>query len=82
MEGAEATLDDAPRAVERFRLLATLYPDDYRGRYNAAFFAHFDLLRSADAREAMVGTDVPQNPQRPSAVYLSAAAELASGDAP
>lgn len=81
MEGAEATLDDAPRAVERFRLLSSLYPDDYRGRYNAAYFAHFDLLRSAEAREAMSGTDVPQNPQRPSAVYMAAAAELGAGDA-
>ncbi|PRH81759.1 putative peptide modification system cyclase [Arenimonas caeni] len=82
MEGAEATLDDAPRAVERLRLLASLYPDDYRGRYNAAFFAHFDLLRSEQVAEVMAGTDVPQNPQRPSAVYMIAAAELAKGDAP
>ena len=82
MEAAEATLDDAPRAVDRFRLLAQLYPDDYRARYNAAYFAHFDLFDSAQAREVMVGTDVPQNAQRPSAVYMGATAELALGDAP
>lgn len=82
MEGAEATLDDAPRAVDRFRLLAQLYPDDYRARYNAAYFAHFDLFDSAQARDAMAGTDVPQNAQRPAAVYMAATAELALGDAP
>lgn len=80
MEGAEATLDDAPRAVERFRLLASLYPDDYRARYNEAYFAHFDLLRGEEARRAMKGADVPQNAQRPSAVYLMASIELAMGE--
>ncbi|WP_374603405.1 putative peptide modification system cyclase [Arenimonas sp.] len=80
MEGAEATLDDAPRAVERLRLLASLYPDDYRARYNEAYFAHFDLLRYEEARRAMKGADVPQNAQRPSAVYLMASIELASGE--
>ena len=80
MEGAEATLDDAPRAVERFRLLASLYPDDYRARYNEAYFAHFDLLRGDEARRAMKGADVPQNAQRPAAVYLMASIELAMGE--
>lgn len=80
MEGAEATLDDAPRAVERFRLLASLYPDDYRARYNEAYFAHFDLLRGEEARRAMKGADVPQNAQRPSAVYMMASIELAMGE--
>ncbi|HEX5694620.1 MAG TPA: putative peptide modification system cyclase, partial [Arenimonas sp.] len=80
MEGAEATLDDAPRAVERFRVLAQLYPDDYRARYNEAYFAHFDLLRSDEAIAAIAPADVPPNPQRPSAVYLRASAEMATGD--
>lgn len=80
MEGAEATLDDAPRAVERFRVLAALYPDDYRARYNEAYFAHFDLLRSDQARSTIAGADVPQNPSRLAAIYLQAAANLGLGD--
>jgi len=81
MEASEATLDDAPRAVERYRLLASLYPDDYRARYNEAYFAHFDLLRSDESVRALAGTDVPQNPSRVPSIYLEAAAELALGDA-
>jgi putative peptide modification system cyclase len=76
LEGAEATLDNPTRAVERFRLLATLYPDDFRARYNYAYFAHFDLLRSAEAREMIGAADTSQNPSRAAAVYLSAALDV------
>ncbi len=48
LEGAEATLADPVRSLEKFRLMATLYPDERRGPYNYAYFAHFDLLRSED----------------------------------
>jgi ubiquinone biosynthesis protein UbiJ len=48
LEGAEATLADPARSLEKFRLMATLYPDEGRGPYNYAYFAHYDLLRSKD----------------------------------
>ena len=80
LEGAEATLANAPRAVERFRLLASLYPDDFRAKYNEAYFAHFDLLRPTEARRALQGTDVSQNAARVNALYLDASVALALGE--
>jgi putative peptide modification system cyclase len=76
LEGAEATLADPARAIERFKLLATLYPDDFRARYNFAYFAHFDLLRSAEARAMVGAADAPQNPARAGALYLAGALDL------
>jgi len=53
LDGAEATLSEPELALEKFKLLAALYPDDHRGPYNYAYFAHFDLLRSADGLEML-----------------------------
>ncbi len=77
MDGAEATLNDPATALEKFRLLASLYPDEYRAYYNYAYFAHFDLLRSADAL-AMVGPAMAsRNPSRAAAQYLAGGLQLA-----
>jgi hypothetical protein len=46
LDGAEATLAEPTRSLEKFQLMATLYPDERRGPYNYAYFAHYDLLRS------------------------------------
>lgn len=77
LEGAAATLDDPKRATERFQVLAALYPDDYRARYNFAYFAHLDLLDHSSARRMLAGAMVPQNPARANATYLAGAVALA-----
>lgn len=77
LEGAEATLSRPDVAVEKFRMLAALYPDDYRAYYNFAFFSHFDLLQTAQARELISSAEAPQNPGRSDAAYLAGALDLA-----
>ena len=77
LEGAEATLSRPDLAVDKFRMLANLYPDDYRAHYNFAYFAHFDLLQSAQARESISQGEAPQNPNRSSAAYLGGVLDLA-----
>jgi putative peptide modification system cyclase len=80
LEGAEATLSRPDVAVEKFRMLANLYPDDYRAHYNFAYFSHFDLLESAQARELVLLAEAPQNPNRFSAAYLGGVLDLALND--
>lgn len=77
LEGAAATLSQPDVAVEKFRLLANLYPDDYRADYNFAYFSHFDLLESEQARELISRGEAPQNPSRASAAYLGGVIDLA-----
>jgi putative peptide modification system cyclase len=78
MDGAEATLDMPANALQKFRLLATLYPDEYRAYYNYAYFAHFDLLRSADGLSMIGPATAAKNPARASAHYLAGTLQLAA----
>ncbi|MFY2762681.1 putative peptide modification system cyclase [Arenimonas sp. MALMAid1274] len=76
LEGAEATLNNPQRAVEKFKLLSELYPDEYRAYYNYAFFAYLDLLRPAEALEMMQAGLVQRNPRLGSLYYLQAAVQM------
>ena len=76
MDGAQATLDKPETALEKFKLLASLYPDEYRAYYNYAFFAHNDSLRTSDAL-AMIGPAMAaKNPSRAQARFLAGALQL------
>lgn len=77
MDGAEATLSKPATALEKFKLLAALYPDEYRAYYNYAYFAHFDSLRSADALAMLGPAMASKNPSRASAQYLAGGLQLA-----
>jgi len=77
LDGAEATLDDPERALTKFKLLASLYPDEYRAYYNYAYFAHLDLLRPADALATLQPGLVPRNARMGSLVYLAGDLQLA-----
>lgn len=77
LEGAEATLSDPARAMQKFKLLSELYPDEYRAFYNFAYFAHFDALRTDEALDMVGHAMVPQYAQQGSANYLSGVLRLA-----
>ncbi|PZO08003.1 MAG: putative peptide modification system cyclase [Lysobacteraceae bacterium] len=77
LDGAAATLDSPATALERFTLLANIYPDEFRAHSNFAYFAHHDMLRSAEAL-AMIGPALAtQNPRRGTAQYLAGLLNLA-----
>ena len=79
LDGAEATLTEPARALEKFKLLTTLYPDEFRGYYNFAYFAHQDLLMN-EAGLAMIGPAIAtQNPARANAQYFMGKLQLALG---
>lgn len=77
MDGAEFTLSDPAKALQKFKLLASLYPDEYRAYYNFAYFAHYDLLQSAEALAVIDPALSAKNPARSSAAFLSGVAHLA-----
>lgn len=79
LDGAEATLVDPERALEKFRLLAAMYPDEYRAYYNYAYFAHHDLLRPSEGLEVIGKAIDVHNPGRPNAQYLQGRMQLAVG---
>jgi hypothetical protein len=77
LDGAAATLDSPATALERFKLLANVYPDEFRAHSNFAFFAHNDMLRSAEAL-AMIGPALAtRNPRRGTAQYQAGVFNLA-----
>lgn len=77
LDGAAATLDSPEKALQAFTLLANLYPDEFRAHSNFAYFAHYDLMRSADGL-AMIGPALaPQNSRRGTAQYLAGVLNLA-----
>jgi putative peptide modification system cyclase len=56
--------------LERWKLVAAMYPDEYRAHYNYAFFSvqyGFDYAGALDFMQPALST---QNPARPSAEYL------------
>ncbi|MCX7034144.1 MAG: putative peptide modification system cyclase [Arenimonas sp.] len=73
MDGAEASLSDPAAALKKFKLLATLYPDEYRAYYNYAYFAHNDLLQSAEGLDSIAPAISARNAAQASAQYLAAA---------
>lgn len=82
LDGAEATLEAPERALGKFRMLATLYPDEYRAYYNHAYFAHFDALRSAEGLEVIPPALVPRYPHQGSAYYLVGVMHLVQDNFP
>ena len=80
LDGAEATLDSPQVALDKFSMLASLYPDEFRAHYNFAYFAHFDALEDRRALERLQPALVPQNARQGSARYLAGVIRLALDD--
>lgn len=57
------------QAMRRFKLLAEMYPDEYRAYYNYSFFAYNDAQLYQAALDFMAPATVPQNPARRNAYY-------------
>jgi putative peptide modification system cyclase len=74
----EALLLDAGLAVfvspeesmRRFKLVAAMYPDEFRAYYNYSFFAHNDAQAYPQALEFIEPALSTQNPFRPNSYYM------------
>lgn len=66
-----ANLSDSPaRAIERWRLLANLYPDDFRAQGALGYYLWYYGNRYAEAIEAIRRNVHPANPNRSTGHYL------------
>lgn len=57
-------------ALQRWKLLATMYPDEYKAYYNYSYFAHHDAQNYQEALGFVAPALVSQNPSRRNAYYL------------
>lgn len=68
---AALTLFDNPEvALQRWKLLATMYPDEYRAYYNFSYFAHHDAQQYQAALDFLPPALTPQNSARRNAYYV------------
>ena len=63
--------------LQKLKLLATMYPDEYRAYYNYAFFAHDNAQQYSTARDFLGPALSVHNPQRAYSYYQLGNANLA-----
>ncbi len=68
---AVRTMNESPEhMLGKWKLLATIYPDEYRAYYAYSFFAHHLAQRYQEALDFAMQATVPQNPRRTSLYFL------------
>ncbi|KFN49571.1 putative peptide modification system cyclase [Arenimonas composti] len=77
LDAAAATLDEPELALEKFRLLASLYPEEFRAYGNYAWFAHYDLLQTEKGLAQLTPALTPRNPRAGQAHYTAGVLNLA-----
>lgn len=76
---ASLAIRESPQAMlERWKVFAALYPDEYRAHYNHAYFAHFLRQDYATALAAIEPALAAFNPLRPHSLYMKGSTLLAS----
>ena len=68
--------------LEKWKIYAQLYPDEYRAFYNYSYFGYFALQKYSDAAAFLEPALGPRNPTRASAYYLLGAILLADNRLP
>ncbi|WP_220396308.1 putative peptide modification system cyclase [Arenimonas terrae] len=80
LDAAAEVLKGPDAAMSKLKVLAAMYPDEYRAYYNFAYFGVQDAQRYREAADYLAPAIVPQNPMQASAAYLLGNALLAAGD--
>jgi len=76
---ASLAIRESPQAMlERWKVFAALYPDEYRAHYNHAYFAHFLRQDYATALVAIEPALAAFNSLRPHSLYMKGSSLLAS----
>jgi putative peptide modification system cyclase len=74
-----ASFEAPARAIEKWKLLSSLYPDFHVAQFNLAMYS-WGLVSDAESCVRIAsGIDVPQNPSRSDVVYMKAACLLGTG---
>jgi putative peptide modification system cyclase len=78
LDASVALFDSPDHMLQKWKLLAGMYPDEHRAYYNYSYFAHFEAQRYRDAAEFIEPALVPSNPLLGRAHQMQGAAQLAS----
>jgi putative peptide modification system cyclase len=70
VDAAHSLMRSSEPVLKEWKVLAAMYPDEFRAYYNYAYFAHHDAAQYQAALEALMPALTPQNPDRGSAYYL------------
>ncbi len=63
--------------LQQWKLLASIYPDEYRAYYNYSYFAHFTAQRYGESASFIAPALVRQNPTRAPSYFMQGASLLA-----
>lgn len=77
LDASLALFEKPEVALQRWKLLATMYPDEYRAFYNFSYFAHHDAQQYQAALDFLPPALASQNPARRNAYYLLGGLNLA-----
>lgn len=70
LDAARAMLGQPEDLLKKLKLLATMYPDEYRAYYSFGYFAHHDAQQYQQALDFLTPGLASQNPHRRNAYYL------------
>ncbi|MGH8049302.1 MAG: putative peptide modification system cyclase [Arenimonas sp.] len=79
LDAAQAVFENPREMLQKWKVLASIYPDEYRAYYNYAYFAHNDAQQYRAARDFLGTALTIRNPARDSAYYRLGVSNLALG---
>lgn len=77
LDASTAIFDKPAQMLQKLKLLASIYQDEYRAYYNYAYFAHNNAQQYQAARDFLAPALSTHNPDRGGAYYQLGAANLA-----
>lgn len=80
LEAAAEVLHGPDGALSKLKVLASMYPDEYRAYYNFAYFGVQDAQNYRESADYIKPSLVSQNPMQASAAYQLGNALLGAGD--
>lgn len=79
MDASLGLFDRPEQMLQKWKLLAAMYPDEYRAYYNYSYFSFFAMHDYAEAARFIEPALVDNNQSRADAYYLKGASLLAGG---
>jgi len=80
LDASIAIFEKPSEMLQKLKLLAAMYPDEYRAYYNYAYFAHNSAQQYRAARDFLAPALSTHNPDRGGAYYQLGVANLALND--
>ncbi|MGH8105439.1 MAG: tetratricopeptide repeat protein, partial [Arenimonas sp.] len=80
LDASQAVFGNPSEMLKKWKVLASIYPDEYRAYYNYAYFAHNDTQQYRVAKDFLGPALTIRNPARGSAFYRFGMSNLALGD--